>query len=62
MSAFEFLTELDVRYGAKRHTIGDIYGKKNLKVPKASQLAVYSGISKLIFTWLCAAKLYISSG
>ena len=35
MRAFEFLTELDVRYGAKRHTIGDIYGKKNLKVPKA---------------------------
>ena len=35
MRAFEFLTELDVRYGAKRHTIGDIYGKNNLKVPKA---------------------------
>ena len=35
MRAFELLTELDVRYGAKRHTIGDIYGKKNLKVPKA---------------------------
>ena len=35
MRAFEFLAELDVRYGAKRHTIGDIYGKKNLKVPKA---------------------------
>jgi len=35
MRAFEFLAELDVKYGAKRHTIGDVYGKKNLKVPKA---------------------------
>jgi hypothetical protein len=35
MRAFEFLVELDVKYGAKRHTIGDIYGKKNLKVPRA---------------------------
>ena len=28
MRAFEFLAELNVRYGAKRHTIGDVYGKR----------------------------------
>ena len=33
-----------------------------LKAPSASQLAVYSGDSKLTATWLCAPRLYISSG
>ena len=32
------------------------------RVPTASVSAVYSGTSKLTFTWLWAARLYISSG
>ena len=34
----------------------------NLKLPIPSTLVVYSGLIKLIATWLCAPKLYISSG
>lgn len=50
MRAFEFLAELDVRYGAKRHTIGDIYGKKNLKVPTAKYKDKRTKKQKGIFT------------
>ena len=34
----------------------------SLSTPSASASAVNSGTSKLTFTWLCAARLYISSG
>ena len=50
MRAFEFLTELDVKYGAKRHTIGDVYGKKNLKVPTAKYQDKRTKKQKGIFT------------
>ena len=50
MRAFEFLAELDVKYGAKRHTIGDVYGKKNLKVPTAKYKDKRTKKQKGIFT------------
>ena len=50
MRAVEFLAELDVKYGAKRHTIGDIYGKKNLKVPTAKYKDKRTKKQKGIFT------------
>ncbi len=35
---------------------------RSLSTPMASVSAVYSGTSKDTLTWLCAARLYISSG
>ena len=40
----------------------NLIASSNLRAPSASTSAVYSGASNETATWLCAARLYISSG